>query len=392
MNQSKIEVGMKFGRLTVISKEKSISGGGKVKRYHGVWLCRCNCGNEKIVKTINLNRRSTTSCGCLISQYGRSLKPGDKRNNLTVISYKNGKWICHCICGNVTEVPTYHLNNNNTKSCGCIKVEVSSKKAYKLIEGRRMYTPYISSARRVWKNMYRRNKNDDIDFDTFFKYSQQNCFYCGIAPSNKYNHFNAVSSRGSQKAKNEGEFIYNGIDRINSDGYHTADNIATCCYLCNRSKNDRSINEFLSWVNNLQINKLFSGIIGVEYPINPLASSIKCAFYMYKKDTDLSVEEFYSISQMNCHYCGGKPKNFYNRYRDKKASEETKEKGSYYYNGLDRIDSNFTHIKSNVVPCCKYCNFAKGKLSLEEFGNWINKMQEYQNKKSQEIIPSSFCT
>ena len=73
-------------------------------------LCKCECGNEKIVKTVNLNRGSTTSCGCLISQYGKALKPGDKRNNLTVISYNKGKWLCHCICGSITEVSTYNLN------------------------------------------------------------------------------------------------------------------------------------------------------------------------------------------------------------------------------------------------------------------------------------------
>lgn len=380
MSQSKVEVGMKFGRLTVISKAESIAGGKAIKRSHGVWLCKCDCGNEKIVKTVNLNRGSTTSCGCLISQYGRSLKPGDKRNNLTVISYKKGKWLCHCVCGNVTEVTTYNLNNNNTKSCGCIKTEVSSKKAYKLIEGRRKYAPYMASARRVWKNMYRRNKNDDLDFETFFKYSQQNCFYCGIEPINKYNYFNAASSRGSQKAKDEGEFVYNGIDRINSDGYHTADNIVTCCYLCNRSKNDRSINEFLFWANKLKTNNTFK-IINLEYPKNPLASSIKCAFYMYKKDTDLSVNEFYCISQMNCYYCDSPPSNFYNRYKDKKATAETKEKGSFYYNGLDRIDSNLPHTKDNIVPCCKYCNFAKGKLQLQEFENWIKRIQAYQKTK-----------
>jgi hypothetical protein len=381
MKQKKIIPGMKFGRLTVISKSSSVQCGSKTKKYQGSWLCKCDCGNEKIVKTTHLNRGRTKSCGCLISQYGRSLKPGDRRNNLTVISYNKGKWLCHCICGNITEVSTYNLNNNNTKSCGCIKTEVSSKKAYKLIEERRKYAPDIASARRVWKNMYRRNKNDNIDFDTFFKYSQENCFYCGIEPSNKYNYFMAASSRGSNKAKDEGEFIYNGLDRINSDGYHTADNVVTCCYLCNRSKNDRSIDEFLSWANKLEINKVFNGFKLINYPANPLASSIKCAFYMYKKDTDLSVQEFYSISQMNCHYCNTKPSNFYNRYRDKKATLQTKEIGSFYYNGLDRIDSNLSHNKDNVVPCCKYCNFAKGKLSLQEFSNWVSRIQKHQKQK-----------
>lgn len=44
----------KFGKLIVI-------------KYIGnsQWLCQCECGNKIIVKTNNLNRKYTTSCGCL---------------------------------------------------------------------------------------------------------------------------------------------------------------------------------------------------------------------------------------------------------------------------------------------------------------------------------------
>lgn len=45
--------GLKFGRLTVIKYV------GKSK-----WLCKCECGNEKIVSTTHL-KNDTKSCGCL---------------------------------------------------------------------------------------------------------------------------------------------------------------------------------------------------------------------------------------------------------------------------------------------------------------------------------------
>lgn len=35
--------------------------------------------------------------------------------------------------------------------------------------------------------------------------------------------------------------------------------------------------------------------------------------------------------------------------------------------GLDRVDSAGIYTESNVVPCCKICNFAKGEMSPAEF-------------------------
>lgn len=50
--------GQKFGRLTVI--ERAENKGGKVR-----WLCRCECGNKKIIQGASLKSGHTTSCGCL---------------------------------------------------------------------------------------------------------------------------------------------------------------------------------------------------------------------------------------------------------------------------------------------------------------------------------------
>ena len=51
--------GQKFGRLTVVSRIN------KDKRGNVVWLCRCNCGEEKVVVGYSLKRGKTKSCGCL---------------------------------------------------------------------------------------------------------------------------------------------------------------------------------------------------------------------------------------------------------------------------------------------------------------------------------------
>lgn len=50
--------GKTFTRLTVLSYAGK---SGKV----ALWLCRCSCGKEKVVRYPNLTQGSTRSCGCL---------------------------------------------------------------------------------------------------------------------------------------------------------------------------------------------------------------------------------------------------------------------------------------------------------------------------------------
>lgn len=50
---------------------------------------------------------------------------------------KNVCWVCQCDCGNVKEATTMLLRSGNTKSCGCLLKETSSKTATKEIIGQR---------------------------------------------------------------------------------------------------------------------------------------------------------------------------------------------------------------------------------------------------------------
>lgn len=51
--------GQIFDRLTVIEYM------GRDKYRNSIWLCLCDCNNEKIVSGYNLKRGNTKSCGCL---------------------------------------------------------------------------------------------------------------------------------------------------------------------------------------------------------------------------------------------------------------------------------------------------------------------------------------
>ena len=53
--------GLKFGQLSVLGRAPSP---GFVTDRGAYWLCRCTCGNEKVVSANNLASGHTVSCGC----------------------------------------------------------------------------------------------------------------------------------------------------------------------------------------------------------------------------------------------------------------------------------------------------------------------------------------
>ena len=54
--------GQRFGKLTVIKFSKDIQSGNRKRKY---WLCQCDCGNTKEVRTDSLTSGNVKSCGCL---------------------------------------------------------------------------------------------------------------------------------------------------------------------------------------------------------------------------------------------------------------------------------------------------------------------------------------
>ena len=50
--------GKRYNRWTVLRRS------GSTKNGHAVWLCRCDCGQEREVLANNLRRGESVSCGC----------------------------------------------------------------------------------------------------------------------------------------------------------------------------------------------------------------------------------------------------------------------------------------------------------------------------------------
>ena len=56
-NKVKNLLGQRFGMLTVIERAENIGD-------RAAWLCKCDCGGTKIVRSSNLQKGKTQSCGC----------------------------------------------------------------------------------------------------------------------------------------------------------------------------------------------------------------------------------------------------------------------------------------------------------------------------------------
>lgn len=85
---------------------------------------------------------------------------------------------------------------------------------------------------------------------------------------------------------------------------------------------------------------------------------------------NLSINDFKIITEKNCCYCDNKPREI-----DYKVGAY----GSYFGNGIDRIDNKIGYIISNCVPCCKRCNQAKNDMTKNEFFEWIKKVFYFNN-------------
>lgn len=57
--------GKRYGRLLVL--KRVMADGTKKKESH--WLCRCDCGQEKVINGKNLEYGKTNSCGCLKKEF-----------------------------------------------------------------------------------------------------------------------------------------------------------------------------------------------------------------------------------------------------------------------------------------------------------------------------------
>lgn len=100
-------VGLKFGKLTVISKSDYKNNSSN----HTYWNCQCECGNKCVVSGVNLRMGNTVSCGCIVSK-GEQLI-GNILTKLNIL-YKTQKTFdtCRFIDTNALAKFDFYVNNS----------------------------------------------------------------------------------------------------------------------------------------------------------------------------------------------------------------------------------------------------------------------------------------
>lgn len=158
---------------------------------------------------------------------------GKKFDRFLVIGFSHRKkamyyWKCICVCGTPRIVLAQHLRNGSSRSCGCRRFESVSLPFGKAAKNRILNT-YISNA----KKRTLKWALSTIQFDSLI---QSPCHYCGLGPTQ-------VSKTAS---KITGEFIYNGIDRLDNNLGYEISNCVPCCGKCNRSKDTQTPEEYIA--------------------------------------------------------------------------------------------------------------------------------------------------
>lgn len=175
---------------------------------------------------------------------------GTKFTRLEVIAQDGSKWLCKCDCGIIKVVLTNKLRSGKVKSCGCLNIEKRKSRIQKMIQVRKKYSAQEASAMKIYKSRY---SDGNISFKEFLKLSSLNCYYCNNTPNGKYNE-SLYDARRSKHAKENGFFIYNGLDRIDQSKPHNINNVVTCCKTCNMCKRTMSHDQFLLFIEKIYLN------------------------------------------------------------------------------------------------------------------------------------------
>ena len=148
--------GMRFGRLVVL-EEVGRDNFGRV-----TWRCKCDCGNTCVVYSGHLRSGNTTSCGCFKHKHLTTKKidlVGQRFGRLLVLEeagrdkHKNVLWKCRCDCGNECVVRSGALRSGHTASCGCFRLVSSRESLIGLDIGHNLSKHPLYG---VWHTMLRR--------------------------------------------------------------------------------------------------------------------------------------------------------------------------------------------------------------------------------------------
>ena len=136
---------------------------------------------------------------------------------------------CRCSCGRETVVRGVLLRNGSTTSCGCCWDEMRLAGAHRLPVGEASWRRALGRAE---SSADRKNIKWGLTHEESKTPMTSPCRYCGVGPSNMMRGVN-------------GEFRWNGIDRVVPRGGYVMSNCVSCCIACNRLKSNTPYDLFV---------------------------------------------------------------------------------------------------------------------------------------------------
>lgn len=208
-----------FGNLTLVkeTEPRLLPCGLKQRRF----LCICNCGKTTNVSRSHLVSGHTKSCGCLKTKtrIKINLFQGQRFGRLRIVlegkaklypqfKVKQRHYLCQCDCGNWVRVAMRSLLNGDSKSCGCLRIETTIKRATKHNHKRgRVYSSIYNS----WTHMLSRCRNPKEK--QYKDYGGR-----GIRVCNRWHDFQNFLADMGEKPKGK------SLDRIDVDGNYEPQN------------------------------------------------------------------------------------------------------------------------------------------------------------------------
>lgn len=169
----------------------------------------------------------------MATQHNTKDETGKRYDRLLVVRREgsrcgNAAWLCRCDCGKETVVRGVYLRDGRTRSCGCLHHDTCA-----LPPGEGALNRLLDYYKR---NAANRKYEWNLSKDQFRKLTKQTCHYCGAEPAQ------------TCRSEGNGDYVYNGIDRVDPHIGYMPDNTVTCCGRCNRAKGIMTIEEFYNWL------------------------------------------------------------------------------------------------------------------------------------------------
>jgi hypothetical protein len=176
---------------------------------------------------------------------------GQRFNYFTVISKSNDRtntgivyWNCLCDCGKQFKCTSYVIRKVQI-SCGCKHIESIRKPDVAI---KQKYSHYKRDA-------IKNKRLFELTFNEFKNIITSECYYCGSPPRPWSPYVNADGNTKKRVTKSMNrEYIkytfssITGVDRIDSAGGYTTNNVVPCCRECNFMKNDYGLSFFLNHI------------------------------------------------------------------------------------------------------------------------------------------------